>query len=176
MQSFSKKWSNIFLAGMVCTGSFSLFVPLSTQAAISTEHGLVDLIHNSSIQNGDFEFDGNWNFANASIVQDNLSQGRSAKINPTTNSYANGHIWQQVQLQKNTSYTLSAKVRISSDSPSTTASLVIKTGTMNNSINFKQTVVTASTNDWQTVSVSFNTGENTSFIVGLDRWIQNATA
>ncbi len=150
---------------------------------VEHQYDLVELDRSSNlVKNGDFEqgITGEYNLANADIAEkseDEEVQGTySGRITATDHAKANGHIWQQVTVEPDTDYVLKAKVKIVSSSEDTQASLVIKTGTMSAPVGFKGKVVKASeADDWTDVSIEFNSGSNTSFIIGLDRWMENAT-
>lgn len=166
--------TSLLIAGTVVTATPSLS---DVHALTGPEYDLIELQRNRLIQNGDFEKGtANWtSLVSAEVSSDSHVKGNySGKIKPNADSHANGHIWQAVTLEKNTDYILKGKIKIISTAQDSTAALVIKSGTLDNPRNVDQDTIVSTTAEWQEAIIEFNSGDMTNFIVGMDRWAENA--
>lgn len=145
---------------------------------VSHEYDLVELQRNKLLQNADFENGkSSWNIVgeNCGVVENEETIGKSGKIGKTSDSHANAHIWQEVTLQANTTYTLKAKVKVLSDDPTDHVTLDVKKGGVSQAGQFRELPVEATTKEWQDVELKFTTDSTTQYTVGIGRWIDSAS-
>lgn len=167
---FALTLASILAGGSVYTSTNEVY------AAIDHQYDLVELQRSKLLTNNQFENGTNsWNIVGGEVVSDDQSLGQSGKLGQTSDIHANGHIWQNVTLKPNTTYTLKAKVKMLSENPDDYVTLDVKKGGVNEAKYFKDIKVNASTNQWQDIELSFTTESETTYCVGIGRWIESAT-
>lgn len=181
MNSKLKGISMLTLASIIGSSvitSYSLPSVFAVGKDVEHEYDLIAIQRNQNLNNANFEKGTkNWNIVgqNSGVVDDNETIGKSGKLGATTDSHANGHIWQEVILSPKTKYTLKAKVKVLSENADDFVTLDVKKGGVTEAKYFKDIPVKANTKAWQDVELEFMTQEETKYTVGIGRWIEAAT-
>lgn len=168
VKKFSKKMLIALLgSGMLCSG---MVIPTMAANQVEHEHELVEMSKPYSIKDGTFELGGSaWNVKNQGEVVTGVSYGGGTKSGSVPSGNSSSFIGQNITVEKNTNYTISAYIKM--DIADAHLFFGARPGSVDGSGSpIKDIKVAPGNTEWNKVSLTFNSGENTQVLIQLVKW------
>ncbi len=168
------KLTKIFISLLLFISfSFSVGTKKNVSASndlVTSKNPLVDI--NSSLIGdiGSFDDASGW----TSVVGGTIVDGEGV-LQPTSNNYANGHIWKEVALEAGVTYTLSADIKVESSVSTSYAFLSIKIGSISAPGASMEEKTIWPSEDYNNHEIQFTPTSSGTYVIGLTRWMDSTT-